>query len=116
MVGDPAHYRWTSYRANALGQSDELITAHPLYLALGSTAPERQASYRALFRTRLEQTAIDDLRLALNQNRALGNVAFYARIERLTGVRCEARPRGRPPMAGDVETRMDGQGQLELQE
>lgn len=24
MVDDPAHYRWTSYRANALGQADAL--------------------------------------------------------------------------------------------
>ena len=114
MVVDPAHYRWTSYRANALGQSDVLLTAHPLYLALGGTAPERQAAYRAIFRTRLEQATVDDLRLALNQNRALGNAVFHARIERLTGMRCEARPRGRPPLAGDVETRMDGQGQVQF--
>lgn len=116
IVGDPAHYRWTSFRANALGQSDALLTAHSLYLALGRTAPERQAAYRALFRTCLEQAAIDELRLALNQNRVIGNVAFQARMARLTGMTCEARPRGRPPVAVDSDTRMDGQGRLELQE
>ena len=29
MVDDPARYRWTSYRANGLGQRDPLLTPHP---------------------------------------------------------------------------------------
>jgi len=29
-VDDPAHYRWSSYRHNALGQPDPRITPHPL--------------------------------------------------------------------------------------
>ncbi|WP_310451749.1 transposase [Sulfuritalea sp.] len=28
MVDDPAHYRWSSYRANGLGQPDPLLTRH----------------------------------------------------------------------------------------
>ncbi|MFM9883862.1 MAG: transposase [Burkholderiales bacterium] len=96
MVSDPAHYRWTSYRANALGSPDSLITAHALYLALGSRNKARQAAYRALFRSHMDKAAIDDIRLALNQNQPLGNARFYARIERATGMRREARARGRP--------------------
>ena len=34
MVDDPAHYPWSSYRANGLGQADALLTPHALYLAL----------------------------------------------------------------------------------
>jgi len=30
MVADPADYRWSSYRANGLGQADPLLTAHLL--------------------------------------------------------------------------------------
>ncbi len=96
MVSDPAHYRWTSYRRNALGVADSRVTAHALFLALGSTDRSRQAAYRALFRANLDKAAIDDIRLALNQNQPLGNARFYARIERMTGVRREARARGRP--------------------
>ena len=48
MVEDPAHYRWTSYRANGLGQSDTKLTPHPLYRALGRDDKERQAAYRAV--------------------------------------------------------------------
>lgn len=114
MVEDPAHYRWTSYRANALGQPDERLTPHPLYLALGRTTQERQAAYRALFRAQLERAAIDDIRLALNQNQPLGNARFHARIEKLTGTRREARPRGRPRVKADADAKMDGQVELGL--
>ena len=96
MVDDPAHYRWSSYRANGLGQVDTLLTPHPLYRSLGDSDKERQSAYRALFRAQLDRAVIDDIRLALNQNQPLGNERFYARIEKMTGVRREARPRGRP--------------------
>jgi putative transposase len=96
MVEDPADYRWTSYRANALEQADALLSPHMLYLALGRHVASRQAAYRALFRTQLDRAAIDDIRLALNQSQPLGNTRFYANIEQMTGIRREAKPRGRP--------------------
>jgi putative transposase len=46
MVEDPAHYRWTSYRANALGQTSPLLVPHSVYLPLGGTDKARQAAYR----------------------------------------------------------------------
>jgi len=102
MVDDPAHYRWTSYRSNALGQSNERLTAHPVYNALGATIERRQAAYRALFRASLDQAAIDDIRLALNQSQPLGDSQFNARIAQMTGERREARPRGRPRRQADA--------------
>jgi putative transposase len=101
MVQDPAHYRWTSYRANGLGQQDALITPHPLYLALGQTSKRRQAAYRALFLAQLDADPIGDIRLALNQNQPLGNSRFYAKIEKVTGQRREPKPRGRPRVTLD---------------
>jgi putative transposase len=56
----------------------------------------RQAVYRDLFRSELDEPAIDDIRLALNQNQPLGNNRFHAKIEAMTGMRREARARGRP--------------------
>ena len=101
MVDDPAHYRWTSYRRNALGATDRRITPHAQYQALGLSDKSRQTAYRALCRAPLDDAAIDDIRLALNQNQPLGNLRFYARIEKATGVRREARPRGRPRLADE---------------
>lgn len=104
MVDDPAHYRWSSYRANGLGQTDELLVPHEVYLALDRAMPERLAAYRALFRAELDAAAIDDIRLALNQGQPLGNSRFYAAIEQATGQRREVRPRGRPRKpVGDAE-------------
>ncbi len=51
LVRHPAHYRWSSYRANALGEPDALLTPHALYCALGRDAGERGAAYRRSFRS-----------------------------------------------------------------
>jgi putative transposase len=45
----PQDYRWSSYRANALGKEDALVTPHACYCALGRTGDERRAAYRAGF-------------------------------------------------------------------
>lgn len=96
MLDGPAHCRWTNYRGNGLGQDYALLTPHRCYLDLGATGEERQAAYRALFRYELDQEAINDTRLALSQNQPLDNECFNAKIERMTGHRRIARPRGRP--------------------
>lgn len=111
MVEDPAQYRWTSYRANALGQTEHWLTTHLLYQSLGKNDAERQSAYRALFRTELDREAIDDIRLALNQNQPLGSERFHRDIENMLGMRREARPRGRPRKDEDTPlASMDGQG------
>lgn len=104
MVDDPAHYRWSSYRANGLGQSDPLLTPHPVFLELGRAQGDRLNAYRALFGPELDGEAIDDIRLALDQGQPLGQSRFLDEIEQMTGQRREVRPRGRPrkPVAPDL--------------
>jgi REP-associated tyrosine transposase len=97
MVEVPGDYRWTSYHANAMGQPDAMLTPHSLYLALGRKPQEREAIYRELFRTEFSGTTLGVIRLALGQCQPLGDARFHAEIERRTGVRREAKPRGRPP-------------------
>lgn len=115
MADDPAHYRWSSYRTHALGTADSRLTPHPAYLDLGANDVERRAAYRALFRTGLDAEAIADIRLALNQNQVLGNSKFHRQIEKMTGERREARPRGRPQKPGGGGGGISGeQGDLGL--
>jgi putative transposase len=114
MVDDPANYRWTSYRTHALGQPNAIITPHPLYQALGTTDDQRQNVYRELFRAQLDNEAINDIRLALNQSQPLGNERFYQHIEHMTGQRREGKPRGRPRVAADEENIIVNQGELAL--
>jgi len=96
MVDEPAHYRWSSYRCNGLGQDDELITAHALYTELAVRPATRQSRYRELFAHEIDVAQITDIRMALNQSQPLGNSRFIDTIERMTGERREVRPRGRP--------------------
>ena len=48
MVSTPSDYRWSSFGFHGLGQPSDWLVPHPVYLALGSTAEERQCAYRAL--------------------------------------------------------------------
>jgi REP-associated tyrosine transposase len=77
-------------------------------------AQERQSVYRALFRPQLDGDAIDDIRLALNQNQPLGNERFYQHIQQMTGQRREGKPRGRPRKTSEGEGITGEQGELEL--
>lgn len=114
MVDDPAHYRWTSYRANALGKANPLITPHAVYRAMGVTDAERQSNYRQLFRASLDEEAIADIRLALNQNQPLGNTRFLKMIERTTGQHRQAKRRGRPRLDNKGDATHTEQGKLGL--
>ena len=95
MVEHPADYRWSSYRANAQGEEDRLVSPHPLYLALGD-AERRQANYRELFRYELEPGLVDQIRKATNGNFLLGDTRFAAGIEATLGRRVLPGKSGRP--------------------
>jgi putative transposase len=97
IVEDPAHYRWSSYRHNALGQPDPLLSPRPEYLALALSPQARQDAYRVFIEEVLDQAAIAKIRAAANQSQPLGNPRFYAMIERSTGQSRVPRPPGRPP-------------------
>ena len=96
MVADPADYRWSSYRSNALGNPDRILTPHPLYSELGNDNSSRCHAYRALFRDALDDVPLADLRMALNQDQPIGNDRFYREIEAMTGQKRALRKRGRP--------------------
>lgn len=80
MVGLPGLYRWSSYRCNAEGRVDRLITPHPLYLSLGSSDAERHDTYRALFEEALDPVQVQRIRAVTNHNRVLGDAAFVAAL------------------------------------
>ena len=115
MVEDLAHYRWSTYRQNGLGQASAILAPHALYTGLSLTAEGRQEAYRASFRADLDQAALADIRLALTQNQPLGGERLLAQIARMTGHRREARPRGRPRRDGGAKTDEKAmQGSLEF--
>ena len=100
MVEHPAACPWSSYRGNALGAPDSLLTPHELYRRLGRSVEERQSGYRKLFRAQLSRSDIEAIREATNKAWALGNDRFRARIEALAGRRAAPLPKGRPTKDG----------------
>jgi putative transposase len=107
MVSDPGDYPWSSYRANAFGQANAVLSPHPLYIALAADDASRRGVYRDLFRTALGDAPLSDLRMALNQDQPIGNSRFYTEIEAMTGQRRELRKRGRPRKKADEEPLAD---------
>jgi putative transposase len=51
IAARPEAYRWSSFRANALGEADALVTPHAHYYALGRTPEARREAYWTLFAT-----------------------------------------------------------------
>ena len=96
LVEDPAHYRWTSYRANALGQTSPLLVPHSVYLSLGATDKAAYRHYSGIISTK-KWSANCDWR---STKTSLGNERFYETFERMAGQRREARPQRQPRLSG----------------
>jgi len=94
MVADPFDYPWSSYRCNALGQTDDLITSHVEFNRLGADDKGRQAAYRALFDQSISEVQVNEIREATNKAWALGDSRFKERIQLQLARRVEPFPRG----------------------
>ncbi len=108
LVSTPADYRWSSYRANAQGTGNALVTPHEEYLRLGS-GDGRLNAYRALFSPSLANEQVDEIRAATNGNVALGGAAFKRAISAALGRRVERGQPGRPSRSAKQDD-----GQLDL--
>lgn len=109
MVVDPRAYRWSSHRANALGENDDLVRAHPTYQLLGCAPKERQAGYRELFGPSVPDQEIEIIRDATQNGWALGDTKFRQRIS-ASGRRPARLPRGgaRPERSESDQADSDG--------
>jgi putative transposase len=55
-------YRWTSYRAHALGAPDLVVADHPVYLQLGTTPAERSHSWQAFCADDIPESELSAIR------------------------------------------------------
>jgi putative transposase len=78
LVSDPTEYRWSSYRANALGIEDQIIVPHSLYLALGETPASRQRSWREVCREALPSDQLFEIRDVVRRGGVLGDVPIQS--------------------------------------
>jgi len=96
MVKHPGDYTWSSYRHNAFGDTNPIITLHELYRRLGMTDEERRSRYRALFVTSLAKEDIQTIQSAGRFSMPIGDGRFKAQIERALGKSIGQAKRGRP--------------------
>jgi putative transposase len=96
MVSHPGEYPWSRYACNASGQHNPLISAHPLYNALGNEAPQRHDTYRELFCMPMDHRQIHAIREALNQEWVRGQEDFKDKIERMSKRQVRPGQPGRP--------------------
>ena len=85
MVVDPGDYKWSSYRAHALGKLPNMWSPHKCYLAIGGTPSERQRRYRKLISQQLSTDAISMIRNCANKGLILGTDQFRAQFREITG-------------------------------
>ncbi len=96
MVERPEDYPWSSYRRNALGESDALVIPHRLYQGLGRGQGKRQDAYRALFLVPIPDDGMTAIRNATNKAWVLGDSRFRDKVSALSQRRASPLSRGRP--------------------
>lgn len=96
MVNDPATYPWSSYGANTGTRADPLIAAHSEFLALGSEAAGRHASYARLVADGIEPSLLREIREAEDKGYPLASEAFKADLAARVGLKTEPGRPGRP--------------------
>jgi putative transposase len=95
MVLSPGEFRWSSFRANAIGARDNLVTPHAVYQDLGRSPERRQAAYRDLFSDAISPAELASIRDATQHAWALGGDVFRGKIATLSR-RAQRIPLGRP--------------------
>jgi putative transposase len=96
IVPHPAHYPWSSYRANAHGAASALISPHLIYTGLAQDQLGRERAYRGLFSEILPIRLINRVRRATNGNFALGNKQFTDAVAKALGREVVPRQAGKP--------------------
>lgn len=94
LVERPGDYAWSSFRANAWGERDRLVTPHAIYRSLGRTPSDRAAAYVDICGEIVLADELARIRDASLHGWALGGATFHAAID-ATGRRADRLPKGR---------------------
>jgi putative transposase len=86
MVDSPGAYPWSSFRCNALGVPDELITPHAVYQGLGDRRETRLSAYTRLFEQPLSADELACIRDATQGGLPAGSDAFRQDVASRLGI------------------------------
>lgn len=96
LVKLPAEYRWSSFKTNALGKPDDIITPHQQWLNLGITMGERCRKFRRLFDDCSIHDDFEAIRSAVRKGLPTGSASFRKNVEATLNIRIGSGRRGRP--------------------
>lgn len=82
MTKSPADYQWSSFHFNALGQQDNLVVPHEIYLSMGKGQEERRLAYLTLFESGLSSYDIKAISEGTEKGEAIGSEKFQEDIAR----------------------------------
>lgn len=97
VVGDPAEYPWSSFRARMGLSSQGILDLDPCFLSLGSTLDAQRAAFRRWVGAEVAAPELEMIRTSLQRNQLTGSDDFAQQVAARTGARASKRGRGRPP-------------------
>jgi putative transposase len=95
-VAKAADYAWSSHKHFIGARVDGAITEHPLFLGLASDKEQCQRTFATLSNQPLEPRVVEEIRLSINTDSALGSDKFLDNAETLLGRSVRPPKRGRP--------------------
>ena len=96
IVRHAKEFGWSSYRQNADGNPQGLLTPHSQYQRLGATPEERAGNYRGLVAQGITEEELTRIRQSALKQRALGSDTFCKEIAEMLGRPVAPVPPGRP--------------------
>ena len=85
LVDDPGAYHWSSYRRNALGENDGIVTPHLLYTSLGGDNDARRAAYVGLVASEAPPIVMSGIRTAARGRHTLGMTSYHQAVAAMYG-------------------------------
>lgn len=92
----PASYKWSSYKANAQGKKNALITEHENFKSIARGDSKREEKYAALAKAGLSDEVRNDIQNAWQTGTPLGSDKFKAMVEKKLKMKVGHAKRGRP--------------------
>lgn len=99
IVRLPGDYQWSSYSENAGRRAQAIVNPHPCYLALGEQAVTRHKRYADMFRRRISDNTLMEIRHGARKGLPVGGDGFKNQVESKLGTRLTPRKVGRPRLA-----------------
>jgi putative transposase len=97
----PGPYKWSSYKANAQGKKNALITPHKAFKSLAKGDAKRMEKYSTMAKAGLSDEVITNIQDAWQTGTPLGSDKFKTMVEQKLNIKVGHSKRGRPRKNAD---------------